>query len=56
MLLAAQDRAEQASSVALFILEVKSFRVSRCDSLNDSMLSQGCCLVSSMKGEECIDA
>ena len=52
---AARDRAEQALSVALFILEVNSFRVSRCDSLNGSMWSLGCCPVSSMKGEECID-
>jgi len=33
----------------------ESFRVSRHDSLNGSTLSQGCCPVSSMKGEECVD-
>ena len=49
---AAWVRAEHASSVAFSILEAKSFKVSRCDS---SMLSQGCCLVSSMKGEEHVE-
>src|SRR5882724_1957966 len=46
---AAWDRAEQASSVTFFILEVKSFRVSRCDSLNGSMLSRG--VLSNVKHE-----
>ena len=55
---AARDRAEWASSVAFFILEVKSFRVSRHDSLNGSMPNQGCCPVQH-EGRgvcECVDS
>jgi len=53
---AVQVRAKHASSVAFSILEAKSFKVSRQDSLNGSMLSRGCCPVLSMKGEDHVEA
>ena len=49
------DKAKHASFVAASIQEAKSLSVSRCDSLNGSILSQGFCLVSIMNGDEHVE-
>jgi len=51
MSLADLVRVKCAFSIAMSILEAKSFNVSRWDSLKGCTLSLGFCLVSSMKGE-----
>src|SRR5882724_9659187 len=56
MSLAAWVRAEHASFVAASIQEAKSLRVSMRDSLIGSMPSRGFFPVSSMKGDEFVEA
>ena len=49
-------RVDHVSFIDTIILGATSFKVSRCDSLNGSILSWGLCLVLRMNGHECVEA